>query len=304
MSQGVVTIADGSGLAVLAAINAANARFATMASGTARPSDIGTGELWRETDNPGGGVHSVWLYDGASDVLLFTLDTAAHTIKYTSAGLDSLLGSTQGMVAYRGASSWAGLAAGADAYKALFSGGSGANPAWAGTWKVLGTATPAGASAVDFTSIPATVNHLLALFELLPATNGVNLGVRTYGADGVLDTGGTDYAHAHLGINTAAGSALGGANGSSILINLAANPIANDASTGGISGFVKFEAIQAARHTRCQFQATYGPDTVGSAYLAMNGGGWRLEADRITGLRFLMSSGNLTGRVTLLGLSD
>lgn len=79
MSQGAITIADGSGAAVLAAINAANARFATMASGTARPSDIGTGELWRETDNPGGGVHSVWLYDGASDVLVGLLDTGAHT---------------------------------------------------------------------------------------------------------------------------------------------------------------------------------------------------------------------------------
>lgn len=84
MSQAAKTIADGSGAAVLAAVNATFSRFASMASGTARPSDIEAGEEWRETDNPGSGVHSVWLYDGASDVLQGLLDTSAHV--YTPVG--------------------------------------------------------------------------------------------------------------------------------------------------------------------------------------------------------------------------
>ena len=78
MSQGALTIADGSGLTVLAAINAAIARLATGASGTARPSDIGTGEMWIETDNPGGGTWSVWFYDGSTDILQGTVNTSTH----------------------------------------------------------------------------------------------------------------------------------------------------------------------------------------------------------------------------------
>ena len=56
MSQGALTVADGDGASVLAAINAANARLATKASGTARPSDIATYETWIDTDTPGGGI--------------------------------------------------------------------------------------------------------------------------------------------------------------------------------------------------------------------------------------------------------
>lgn len=84
MSQGALTVSDGSGLSVLAAINALAQRLATMASGTSRPADIAAGELWRETDNPGTGIHSIWLYDGASDVLVAFLDTATHAISLVS----------------------------------------------------------------------------------------------------------------------------------------------------------------------------------------------------------------------------
>jgi hypothetical protein len=79
MSQDPLSTPSGSGLAVRTGINDAIARLASKASGTTRPTDIAVYETWLETDNPGGGVASLWLWDGTSDIPLGLIDTAAHT---------------------------------------------------------------------------------------------------------------------------------------------------------------------------------------------------------------------------------
>lgn len=305
MSQAALTLADSNGATFLAALNAALLRLATQGSGTGRPSDIQAYETWVDTDTPGAGVATWYLWDGASDIALGTVNTSTHKFALASAVLDALLGSTQGLLPYRDAAAWTGLAVGSDAYQALFSGGAGANPAWGGTWKLLSTATPSGASSLDFISIPAGINHLKVLFDLLPATTGVSLKLRTFGADGVIDAGATDYQCEQYGWNSGATAAAqaGGSGLDYIPLSFVANPVSNDAAAGGISGFVLFENIQAARHTRCQMVANYGPDTAASVYIALQGAGQRLEADRITGLRFLFSAGNLSGRAHLFGCS-
>lgn len=84
MSQGAAVIANGSGGAVRAAINAAIARLQSGASGTGRPADIGVYEIWIETDNPGSGVASIWRWDGSQDVLMGLFNTTSHTITYTA----------------------------------------------------------------------------------------------------------------------------------------------------------------------------------------------------------------------------
>lgn len=79
MSQAAIPIATGGdGATVRSRFNSALQRLQTRGSGTARPSDIGTYEVWVETDNPGTGVVSVWRYDGTSDVLLGLFDTTNH----------------------------------------------------------------------------------------------------------------------------------------------------------------------------------------------------------------------------------
>lgn len=80
MSQGAISIANGSGVSVRGAINAALARLQTKASGTGRPADITTYETWIETDNPGGGIVSIWQWDGTTDVLLGVFNTTTHEI--------------------------------------------------------------------------------------------------------------------------------------------------------------------------------------------------------------------------------
>lgn len=300
MSQGSLTIADGGGLAVLAAINAALARLASKASGTARPSDIATGEVWIETDNPGTGVWSLWLYDGASDILLGTINSTTHAITWAGSIASSLL-TTQGDFLYRDGSGPARLGAGSDAFKAIFSGGAAANPTMAGTWKVLGEATPAAASVVDFTGIPASVLHLFLQWELIPGTNAVALDLRTYGADGVLDTGAGDYLYNLIAMNTAGASGIG-SNGAIDRVKLHSTTGISSNASYSATGHAVFTNIQAARYTQALFE---------TAALSSDGNFWnfcgvgvRNEADRITGIRLLPGSGTITGRAVLLGMSS
>jgi hypothetical protein len=87
MSQGAISVANGSGLSVRSAINAALARLQSKGSGTGRPADITTYETWIETDNPGSGVVSIWQWDGTTDILLGLFDTVSHAITVTATEL-------------------------------------------------------------------------------------------------------------------------------------------------------------------------------------------------------------------------
>jgi hypothetical protein len=87
MSQGAVVIADDDGAAVLAALNAALARFNTTASGTGRPADAVAGTTWLDTNTPSATVWTLNFYDGTSDIALGTFDSTAHTWTPAGAGL-------------------------------------------------------------------------------------------------------------------------------------------------------------------------------------------------------------------------
>lgn len=91
MSQGTLTVGSGPGATVRAGFNAALQRLATKGSGTSRPSDIVAGEHWIETDNPGGGLWALWLYDGSSDILDAVIDTTNHALYRVTGQLVSSL---------------------------------------------------------------------------------------------------------------------------------------------------------------------------------------------------------------------
>jgi hypothetical protein len=67
----------------------------------------------------------------------------------------------------------------------------------------------------------------------------------------------------------------------------------------GICGNIFFHRIQASAFTKATWNVTYLDDT-SSVLVSNSGGGWRAEADRITGLRFFFNSGTGTGKFTLL----
>lgn len=287
MSQGLISVANGSGAAVRAAINAAFARLATKASGTARPADIQTGESWFETDNPGGGVWSLWLWDGTADCLLGTLDTGTHVFQMAAAGLGGLL-TTQGDILYRGASAAERLAAAANNLSALFSGGGAANPSWAGTWKLFGTADPSAASSLSFTSIPSSVNHVMLSYELTPSLAGNGVACRTYDAGGSLDSGASDYSQLYFSMT--------GSGTTSNVFNQSKFDLAGAVDTGntGFAGHLMLHNIQRATNTKFTAHSVWQGTT---NYTSILTAGHRAEADRITGIQMFPGAGTITGKV-------
>ncbi len=294
MSQGVLSTPNGSGLLVRTGFNAAIARLATKASGTSRPSDIAQYEEWIETDNPGSGIGTLWLWDGTTDIFLGLVNTTTHAFVPAS------VLTTQGDILYRGASADARLAAAADAFKSLFSGGAGANPAWAGTWKVLGEVQAAGSASASFTGIPSAINHLRILGEWGVSTDGAQLVGRTYDAGGVLDTGGSDYQAWWLSYatdNSSGVSSSGATNG--IVFTPGGVDTSND--WGGAIDIVAMN-IQRASPTKFSWSGQY-LNTTGGPAVSIHGAGVRQESDRITGVQLFPSAGNFTGRFTLLGMA-
>lgn len=162
-------------------------------------------------------------------------------------------------------------------------------------WVRLGTQSPSGASTVDFEDIPAAVNHLMVMVELDPSVDGASISMRTYGADGVLDSGASDYYYIVHTATTAAVANVTAATTSSILL---ASDVDN--ASNGFGARIEAANIQAATFTKFTYQTTY-VNSNGTTGVHISGTGVRNETDRITGVRFLPSSGTVTGRVTLFG---
>lgn len=156
-------------------------------------------------------------------------------------------------------------------------------------WRQLGTANPNAASAVDFINIPADINHLMIVGQCKLNTNNVGLGIQTYGADGVLDTGASDYSWSNWNADTSGATGIIFDSADSQII------IANSASSTGNAApsFVVHAAnIQAAHFTSFNYR-TFWLNQAGVVAVSNAGGGSRNETDRITGVRFLSSSGTL-----------
>lgn len=161
-------------------------------------------------------------------------------------------------------------------------------------WVRLGTQDPSAAATVDFTGIPAGVNHIRCEFEVKPGTDNVSLDMRTYDAAGNLDSGATDYLwNALIWSSGASSPTLSSATASSIVLT----SFVGNGDTG-VSGWITAQNIQAATFTKFKYQTDYSdePLTTAQGLLAH---AWRGEADRITGIRLLVSSGTMTGKATL-----
>lgn len=148
-------------------------------------------------------------------------------------------------------------------------------------------------SAIDFTGIPSNVNHLEIDFEVRPGTNAVNVLLRTYGADTVLDTGASDYYYIDIAADSSGASNVATNTSSSILL---AGSVSN--GTVGCGGRINAQNIQAATYTKFVFQTSF-LNSGGSLGIYATGTGARNEADRITGFRLFPSSGTVTGRISV-----
>lgn len=161
-------------------------------------------------------------------------------------------------------------------------------------WVRLGAQSPSGASTVNFTGIPAAVNHIRIEGEVRPSADGINLILRTYGADGVLDTGAGDYSYWILSNNSGGATPTTGfATTSSVAICQGV-----DNGTWGATFSIGANNIQAATTTKFQYRSQF-LDSAGVLGLNYTGSGSRNEAARITGVRIAPSNGTVTGLLTL-----
>lgn len=149
------------------------------------------------------------------------------------------------------------------------------------------------ASVIDFTGIPSNVNNLEIDFEVRAATNAVNILLRTYGADGALDTGASDYYYIDIAADSSGASSVATSTTSSILL---AGSVSNASVACG--GRITAQNIQANTSTKFVFQTSF-LNSGGSLGIYGTGTGVRNEADRITGIRLFPSSGTFTGRASV-----
>lgn len=167
-----------------------------------------------------------------------------------------------------------------------------------GDFVLISSATASSSATIDFTSISNTVydSYRLVIRDFLPATNGVNLWLRTSAAGVFRST--ADYSHQSLRWTT---SALGydgsTAAASAIILDAAADPMANTTSGSWIVDF--FNCSNTTKSKRCVTQGYY----YGTTDLGIVGSGISAPTTAVDGFRLLMSSGNIaSGKVYLYGV--
>lgn len=170
-------------------------------------------------------------------------------------------------------------------------------------WVYLSSQSASSSATVDFTSsIDSSYDeYVFEIVDLLPATDGVSLYIRTSAnAGGAWDSGGSDYVY------TVASQAGGSANaltstGAAQII--AAEQISNTTAKGGVIGQVRlYVPSNTSSHKRLQFQ-TGNPQSGVSTIVSATGVGVRVATSVVTGVRFLMSSGNITsGTIRMYGV--
>lgn len=170
-------------------------------------------------------------------------------------------------------------------------------PLQTGGWELIGSATPSGASSVNFTDLSA-YRSIWLHGKLAPSTDGVNIGVRTSTDNGSnYDAGASDYgeqffrARATTLAGVAAAQTMFVLNSTGLIGNAANESIAFDCWIDDFnqSTYALFHSV--AHHL--------GTST--DANLAVNGS-TRTSTTARDAVRVVASSGNISGKVWAFGL--
>lgn len=172
----------------------------------------------------------------------------------------------------------------------------------AGKLKFLAAYSPSGAASVDITSvISATYEWYFVVLSLAPATDAVNLFVRTDTSNGAsFDTGASDYAWAYFQTDPVNGFTGTSDNADSEIT--VGGPGFGNATGEGIRGVMEVYTGSAALFPSMTLTAAY-LTAAGSLGTTVGSGG-RLSAATINAVQLLMSAGNLTGTVRVYGLAN
>ena len=162
---------------------------------------------------------------------------------------------------------------------------------------------PASVASVSFTGIPSSVKSIRLLYDLIPATNGVQLYVRFSQSGTFVTSGSYTYTTANFG----AGGDLScsGAGGQTVwpVNNFGIYNLANSATGAGVTGCIDVPNIQTARNVSAVGQHRAHNTGNGTLYTSHSSCMMTGASGAIDGIRLLFSGGNIAeGRATLLVL--
>lgn len=241
--------------------------------------DIRSGSPTRSTDV---------LFSTGPRILARDSGAGAGQERTISQVLDYVGSTAQGDILYRGASSWARLAAGSGNGLFLETQGAAANPQWrGGPPRLISSGSLSNVATLDFT-IPTNCETFE--FELLnwrPATDGASIWAR-FSQSGSFLSGASDYAWA----NYIMGSAAAGADDSADSELDISSTFDNAAASLGYAIYRVF------RPSASSFQkgiVGYGKtiNSAGAERVFLAGGRLIANLNAIDGIRFLFSSGNI-----------
>jgi hypothetical protein len=170
-----------------------------------------------------------------------------------------------------------------------------------GSMVLLASATASNSASIDFTSgIDSTYDEYVILFNnVVPATNGAQLYMRVSTNNGSSwESGGTDYGYTSTGLNSV-GTAVSIASNGAAWMQIAGTSTA-DFGLGNAAGRSSRGRVEISLPSSSSINKKLGWKTGwssegGTNYLyTLSGEGEYRATTAINGIRFLMSSGNIT----------
>lgn len=165
-------------------------------------------------------------------------------------------------------------------------------------WVKIATATPSGSSVADFTGLSSTYAAYCFVFDLHPST-ATDIGVR-FSTDNGSSFVASSYTYVNSVVAPGSTSVLTERSTAATLMRISHAAPFNSAAYG-VRGVLYFNNPSDAT----RFPRIYGQGmslSTSSDFNQVNFGGVRPTAAAINAIRFLASTGNITGTITMYGL--
>lgn len=168
-------------------------------------------------------------------------------------------------------------------------------------WRLIESKTAANSATIDFlTGFTDYTHYMLRLSTVIPSSDAVSLWLRSSTDGATFLTGGSDYKDARSAATDAGTETYGGTTGAA-QITLAT--ILGNAAQEHISGTLEFTSPASSVHKSVRFFGSSYTSTPNLVFFLT--AGMVISSSPMLGLRFLMSSGNISsGRFDLYGLED